>query len=123
MEEGHTHQSPSAAHKRQSVETVVVRSLRMKKEVVLRLKKEVGEVAVKKEGRSLEKRWLAFIEVRVSHLFSHGCLSILMNSHLHFVPFHCFHRLAHECVRLYLSWCVHEFAISACFSFKPFIPW
>jgi hypothetical protein len=36
------------------------------------------EVAVKKEvrsgkeGRSLEKRWLAFIEVRVSHLFSHG---------------------------------------------------
>jgi hypothetical protein len=24
------------------------------------------------EGRSLEKRWLAFIEVRVSHLFSHG---------------------------------------------------
>jgi hypothetical protein len=37
-----------------------------------------------KEGRSLEKRWLAFIEVRVSHLFSHGCLSILMNSHLFF---------------------------------------
>jgi hypothetical protein len=29
---------------------------------------------VKKEVRS-EKRWLAFIEVRVSHLFSHGCHS------------------------------------------------
>jgi hypothetical protein len=36
--------------------------------------------AVKKEARS-EKRWLAFIEVRVSHLFSHGCLSNKMNSH------------------------------------------
>jgi hypothetical protein len=60
----------------------------------------VEEVAVYQNGQtatsstSYEKRgtkwerWLAFIEVRVSHLFSHGCLSIKMYSHLflHFVP-------------------------------------
>jgi hypothetical protein len=33
------------------------------------------EVRSGKEGRSLEKRWLAFIEVRVSHEKRGGCHS------------------------------------------------